>query len=114
MEDAPVEHLERVVRVPSQATKVCFIIAGVFVVLAAYLAFEPLRAIVQNGTSWGCGTAFSAPSDAFGSGLCGSINQVQAYRSIAALCAALVVAGGGYLLLSTTKTVKRAVERDEF
>jgi hypothetical protein len=78
-------------------TKVCLLVAGLFVIAAGYLLVLPLERVASQGPPFDCGTALSPAAGDFAHAVCGDLNQRQRLQGGALLLAAIALAGGGRL-----------------
>lgn len=101
----------REVSVPALGTRVCLLVAGLFVVLAVYLLLAPLQVVTAQGNRFDCGSAINGPDTKFASGICGSTNSIRTAQATAAGVAALVLAGGGFLAFGTVRRTQAAPRR---
>lgn len=98
---------ERVVRAPRLGTKISWLLGAVAMIGSAYFALVPLEVSVNGDSRWRCGTALRGPADAFGLGLCGTLNDVYLFRAGAwALLALVLIVGGTYLFGMDAKVVR--------
>jgi len=99
---------------PNLGTKVAILAAIPFLAYGIYLLLTPITDIqTSSGAIFECGTALQPPSDDFQAGVCGPINTQYLYRSIAAIAAAVGIAGVGAMLFGFSHQVERAVGRSE-
>ncbi|MET1132473.1 MAG: hypothetical protein ABWX60_03540 [Aeromicrobium sp.] len=95
--------------VPNLGTKVAILAAIPFLAYGIYLLLTPITDIqTSSGAIFECGSALQPPSDKFQEGVCGPINTQYLYRSIAAIVAALGIAGVGAALFGFSHHVERA------
>ncbi|MCL3837383.1 hypothetical protein [Aeromicrobium duanguangcaii] len=99
---------------PNLGTKVAILAAIPFLAYGIYLLLTPITDIqTSSGAIFECGSALQPPADDFQEGVCGPINQQYLYRSIAAIVAAVGIAGVGAMLFGFSHHVERAVSRSE-
>jgi hypothetical protein len=91
----------------STGSRICFIVAALLLLLAGYLFWSPLGASVANGFPAKCGSAAHPPSDTLGKAVCGSVNDERRAQALAALGAAVIVAGGGLLAFGAAPVASR-------
>ncbi len=101
----------RVVRTPRLGARITLLIAALMLVAAGYYLFSPVRVVATDGGSWDCGTALSAPQDAFGKGLCGRQNDIFKARALALGFAAVVTAVGGFMIFGSDRRVEARPRR---
>lgn len=90
-------HLPPSGRNHSVGTRVCLLVAGLFVIAAALLLVLPLERVAAEGPPFDCGTALAPAAGDFARSVCGDLNQRQRLQGGAVLLGALVLAGGGRL-----------------
>ncbi|WP_153302817.1 hypothetical protein [Aeromicrobium choanae] len=95
--------------VPNLGTKVAILAAIPFLAYGIYLLLTPITDIqTSSGAIFECGSALQPPSDKFQEGVCGPINTQYLYRALAAIIAAVGIAGVGAALFGFSHQVERA------
>lgn len=95
-------------------SKICVLLAIPVVVLAAYWFWVPILIPTADGGMFGCGSAASPPTEAFPKGVCQNIADVNLYRALAALAAAVIVGGLGVTLFGVDRrTEVRRFDADD-
>lgn len=91
----------------STGTKVCLIIAAVFLVSALYNLVVPINIPATQGV-FGCGSAMQPPTDPFAVGVCQDLAVIQQIRAGALAVAALAVAALGFIFFGATRIARPA------
>ena len=86
---------ERTVLIPRPGTRVVLLVTVALLALAAYWFFSPITLTGKTGAQFGCGSAFSPPTDAFPKNVCGDLPKVARFRAILTAAAAVLVGGVG-------------------
>ena len=92
-------------------SKICLLVAIPFLVAAAYFLWVPISIPGTDGR-FGCGSAFSPPSDDFPKNVCGSVNHVYQVRAGSLLAVSLLVAAAGVFFFGVTRRVEQRKRRD--
>ncbi|MEZ5092422.1 hypothetical protein [Nocardioides sp.] len=99
----------RITSRPSLGAKVCLVVAGLFLVAAAYQMLVPLSVTVGNGGRFECRSAAQGPRTQLAKSTCGDIYRVAEARAAAFTAAALVTAVGGFLTFGLVRRREDAV-----
>lgn len=85
-------------RRPQLGTKICLLVALLFLVAAAWFYWTPLSAPTTNGPLLDCKSAFKPPADTFSKNACSNINEIYQFRALISLIGAVLVASAGAAL----------------
>lgn len=100
-------------KVLSTGAKISFIIAALLALLAAYFYLVPVSLTASDGKLFGCGSAANPPTEQFPVAICGSLAQVNMYRTSFLLGAALLVGVSGYALFGARSQTERGARRGD-
>lgn len=93
-------------------TKICLLIALLFVVASVYFYFVPITSVrTATGAVFGCGSAASPSTGNFADGTCSRIAESYKYRALAWLAGALVMAVVGLLFFGVDRRTEARVPR---
>lgn len=85
-------------------TKICLLIALLFVIASVYFYFVPITSVrTATGAVFGCGSAASPSTGNFADGTCSRIAESYKYRALAWLAGALVMAVVGLLFFGVDR-----------
>ncbi len=101
-------HLPPSGRSHAVGTKVCLLLAGLFVIAAGYLLVTPLERTADQGPPFGCGTALAPAAGDFARAVCGDLDQRQRLLAGAVLLGGILLAGGGRLAFGPVGRRRRA------
>lgn len=105
------ENDSRTVLSPTTGSKICLLIAVVFLVGAAYFLWVPIAVPGSNGR-FGCQSAFNPPTDQFPKNVCGTINQLYQIRAAAFLAAGILTGSLGIAFFGVNRRteLRKSVE----
>ncbi len=92
----------------SVGTRVCLLVAGLFVIAAGYLLLAPLERASASGPPFDCGTALAPAGGDFARSVCGDLNSRRQLQTGAVLLGALVLAGGGRVAFGPVRRARGA------
>ena len=106
-----VQSRSRIVRRPRTGTKVCLILAALFVVAGVYALVVPINMPTDQGV-FGCGSGLYPHTDPFAVGVCQDLAVTQRLRAGALGLAALIVGGLGLAFFGVSRLSRPAKSQE--